>query len=417
MGRFGFMAILRNLKSIESLRIPSFRMYFCSRLCDAAARNIWQMSLVLLMYRLTHSATLLGVLILAQSIPLLVVTPLAGAIADRVQKKYIIQISGAIDMVIALGVASGLALGYLSENNAGAWWILVFASFTDGIISSFKGPANDAMVVEVVGKGLITNAIALNQAGQNTLRLAAPVLAGILIDTYDFETVYYLMAVIYLASVIFMTLVPPTSKPFHSDTHILGDIGDGWRYIKQERNILFVLISIFCIVILSMPYRQLLPIFTEDILKVGATGLGLLQGVSGAGAIIGAIILASLPNDRRRGAMMLLSSFFLGLALVFFSFSTSWYFSLAIMVVVGIGQTGRMTLPVALLQYYAKSEYRARVMSFYGVEFGLSSFGSFLAAILAESIGVQWSVGGLALVLAILSLLALVFIPRLRNLN
>lgn len=369
------------------------------------------------MYRLTGSATLLGVLVVARAVPLLLVSPIAGAIADRMQKKYLIQISGLVDMALALGIAFGLTSGYLSSNNPGSWWVLIVASLIDGIATSFKGPTSDALIVEVVGENLITNAVALNQVGQNTLRLAAPVIAGILIDAYDFYVVYFLMAAIYFAAVVLMSFLPPTSRPFHSETHILGDIKDVWQYIKQERNILFVLISVFCIVLLSMPYRQLLPIFTEDILKVGGTGLGLLQGVSAGGAILGGIIMAFLPNNKRRGVMMLTSAFILGISLVFFSFSTSWYFSLALMVLVGIGQAGRMTLPVAMLQYYTKSEYRARVMSFYGVEFGLSSFGTFFAAILAANIGVEWAVGGLALGLAALSVLALVFVPRLRILD
>jgi MFS family permease len=411
------MPILRNLKAIDSLRIASFRTYFFSRLCDAAAMNIRQMSLGFLMYRLTGSATLLGILVVARAVPLLVVSPIAGAIADRVQKKYIIQISGLVDMALALGIAFGLTSGYLSSNNPGSWWVLIVASLLDGIVTSFKGPTSDAMVVEVVGENLITNAVALNQVGQNTLRLAAPVIAGILIDAYDFYVVYFLMAAIYFAAVVLMSFIPPTSKPFRSETHILGDIKDVWQYIKQERDILFVLISVFCIVLLSMPYRQLLPIFTEDILKVGGTGLGLLQGVSAGGAILGGIIMAFLPNNKRRGIMMIFSAFVLGISLVFFSFSKSWYFSLGLMVLVGIGQAGRMTLPVAMLQYYTKSEYRARVMSFYGIEFGLSSFGTFFAAILAANIGVEWSVGGLALGLAVLSILALVFVQRLRRLD
>jgi len=392
-------------------------MYFFSRLCDAAAMNIRQMSLGFLMYRLTDSATLLGVLVVARAIPLLLVAPFAGAIADRVQKKYIIQISGVVDAMLVLGVALGLTSGFLSGENPNSWWVLIGVSMVDGIVTSFKGPSSDAMIVEVVGENLITNAIALNQVGQNTLRLAAPVIAGILIDAYDFYVVYYLMTFIFLVAVVLMKFIPPTSKPPGSDTHILGDIKDAWQYIKQERDILYVLISVFCIVLLSMPYRQLLPIFTEDILKVGGTGLGLLQGVSGGGAILGGIIFAFLPNNKKRGMMMLIGSAILGIALVLFAFSTSWYFSLALMVAVGIGQAARMTLPVALLQYYTKNEFRARVMSFYGVEFGLSSFGTFIAAILAENIGVEWSVGGLALGLVALSVLAFFFVPRVRNLD
>jgi len=392
-------------------------MFFFSRICDSAAVNIRQMSLGLLIYRLTDSPTILGVLVLARAVPLLVVTLLAGAIADRSQKKYVIQAAGAVDILLALAVVFSLASGYLSVENAGSWWVLIAVSFVDGITTSFKGPASDAIVVEVVGEKLITNAVALAQVGQNTLRLAAPVIAGAIIDSYGFEIVYEVMAGIYLVAVLFMVFIPATSKPVKSNTHILNDIKEVWLYITREKRIFLVLLAVFVITLFSMPYRQLLPIFTEDILKVSATDLGILQGVSAGGAIFGGIVIASLPANKKRGALMLISGLLLGSALVVFSFSTSWTLSLAMMVVVGLGQAGRMTLPVAILQYYTKSEYRARVMSFYGVEFGLSSFGTFFAAALAEGIGVEWSVGGLAIILIAGIVLAFFLVPLLRRLD
>ena len=253
--------------------------------------------------------------------------------------------------------------------------------------------------------------------GQNTLRLAAPVIAGIIIDSYGFEMVYEVTAGIYLLAVLFMVFVPATSKPVKSNTHIFNDIKEVWLYIVKEKRILLILLAVFVITLLSMPYRQLLPIFTEDILKVSATSLGVLQGVSAAGAIVGGIAIASLPSNKNRGALMLLGGLILGISLVVFSFSTSWSLSLAMMLVIGLGQAGRMTLPVALLQYYTKSEYRARVMSFYGVEFGLSSLGTFFAAALAEGIGVEWSVGGLAIILIAGIVLAFLLIPGLKKLD
>jgi len=177
------------------------------------------------------------------------------------------------------------------------------------------------------------------------------------------------------------------------------------------------LIVVLCVVFFSMPYQQLLPIFTVDILHVGATELGLLQLVTGIGSIGGAIILASIPSNKKRGLLMLISGLVLGVSLVVFSFSTVWVVSIALMIGVGLGQAGRMTLPVALLQTYTRPEYRARVMSFYGIEFGISMFGTFFAAILVDTLGVQWSVGGMALILVILSVIALLFLPRLRKLD
>ncbi len=411
------MPLFPKIKALESLRIASFRMFFTSRLCDSAAVNIRQISMGLLIYRLTESPLILGGLVLARAIPLMVVALLAGAIADRSQKKYVIQIAGAVDVLIVLAVFFSLTSGYLSVENAGSWWVLIAVSFVDGITTTFKGPSTDAIIVEVVGEKLITNAVALAQVGQNTLRLAAPVIAGAIIDHLGFEIVFEVMAGIYILAVLFMTFVPAASKPVPSNKPIIHDIKEVWHYITKEKHIFLVLMVVLAITLFSMPYRQLMPIFTEDILKVSATDLGILQGVSAGGAIIGGLIIASLPTNKKRGLLMLLSGLILGIALVFFSFSTSWSLSLAMMVVVGLGQAGRMTLPVAILQYYTRSEYRARVMSFYGVEFGLSSLGTFFAAAMAEGIGVEWSVGGLAIILIAGTVVAFFVLPKLRNLD
>jgi len=405
------------IKAVDSLKNPAFRMFFMSRLFNALGMNIRQFSMSLLMYRLTDSPAFLGILILGRAVPLLLVSPLAGALADRFEKKTLIQYASIADVMIAAGIGASLTTGFLSADNPGSWWFLVAMAFCDGVSTVFKGPSTDAMIIEVVGEKLITNAIAINLAGQNTLRLIGPVAAGAAVDVYGFEPVYYGMAVIYAFSWLFMVFVPYTGRRASAGSNIIKDIGDVVGYVKKESNILYVLVAVLCMVFFSMPYQQLLPIFTEDILKVGATELGLLQLMTGAGSIGGAILLASLPSNKKRGLLMLISGIILGVSLAFFSFSKVWVFSLALMVGVGLGQAGRMTLPVALLQTYTRPEYRARVMSFYGVEFGLSSFGTFFAAILVEALGVEWSVGGMAIILVVLSAAALMFISRLRKLD
>jgi MFS family permease len=130
----------------------------------------------------------------------------------------------------------------------------------------------------------------------------------------------------------------------------------------------------------------------------------------------GALVLASLPN-KKRGALLLLSGIILGIGLMVFSFSKSYHFSLAIVIIIGIGQAGQVILPLTLLQSYTKDEYRGRVLSLYGMELGVSSFGAFVAGILAAAMGVQWAVGGLALLLVIATLLVSVFLPYLRKLD
>jgi MFS family permease len=353
---------------------------------------------------------------LANALPILCLTLFGGAIADRVQKKYVLLIGRASSAAISLGVALTLTLGYLSPEHAGSWWILIAASVLQGSIMGLMMPSHQAIIREIVSGEQLMNAIALNTLGMNSLRLLAPAAAGFLIAAFDFEAVYYVMTGMYLVAVVFITFMPPTGKITIHGGGTLVDIIEGLKYIRQKTNILLILVLTLFAIVLSMPYMTLMPIFTEDILKVGATGMGVLISVSGVGAIIGSLVLASLPN-KKRGLMFLASGLILGLALTSFSFSNSWLLSLSMIAFVGLGQAVRATVSSTLLQYYTEDEYRGRVISIYQMDFGLMGFGSFAAGLLAETIGVQWALGSFAMVLTLLFILALVFIPRIRRLD
>jgi predicted MFS family arabinose efflux permease len=260
------------------------------------------------------------------------------------------------------------------------------------------------------------NAVSLNALGMNVLRLVAPALAGFLIDAFDFASVFYVMTLMNLYAMIFMFLIPRTSPINARVSSIMGDIREGFQYILREKTIRIILLFNLVAVVFSMPYQQLLPIFVDDILKVGATGMGVLMSVSGAGAMVGSLILASLPN-KNRGLILLISGLICGVSLIVFSASTIWGLSLAIIVIVGLGQTGRMTMSNTLLQTYVEGKYMGRVMSIFNMEWGLVSLGTFAAGLMAEAAGVQIVVGGFALALTVLSLLTLFFAPKIRQLN
>jgi MFS family permease len=213
-----------------------------------------------------------------------------------------------------------------------------------------------------------------------------------------------------------MAILPHTSRITTGSVNVLAEVKEGFRYIRGQTTILFVLSFLLLGIVLSMPYSLLMPAFCEDILKVSATGMGILLSVSGAGAVVGSLVLASLPN-RRRGLMLIGSSLLLSLALTAFSFSASWNTSLALIIFVGLGQSGQMTLAGTLIQYYVDPVYLGRVMSILMMQFGLISFSTFAAGVLAEAVGVQWAVGGFAMGLILLSVLVLAFVPRLRNLD
>jgi len=166
----------------------------------------------------------------------------------------------------------------------------------------------------------------------------------------------------------------------------------------------------------GMPLMQLIPMITDDILNVGASGMGILLSVSGLGAIIGSLGLASIPS-RKRGIIMLTGGIIMGTALVVLAFSKWWAVSLAVVVFVGMGQTVHRASGNSLIQNYTEPEYRGRVLSFMMMGIGFSSLGTFFAGLMAESVGIQWAIGSLAALLVIVSAMLFVFTGRLRKLE
>ncbi|MEE8353630.1 MAG: MFS transporter [Dehalococcoidales bacterium] len=408
--------------TFRSFTNPVFRLFFGAQMGQMAAMNMQMMARVLLVKHLTESPAMAGLVTVAYMLPMLLLSVFGGIIAERVQKKYVIAIGQVSTAVFALVIAFALMAGYLSKEVPGSWWILVVASVFQGATGGLMMPARQAIMPEIVGgtKELL-NAISLSNLGSNALRIVSPAAAGFLIDGlgidgFGFPAIYLAIAGCYLVATAFALALPRTGTIGRRGSGTFADIVAGFRYVRNEKTLLWLLGFSLLTVVLSMPYIQLMPFIAEDILGKGASGMGWLLSISGVGAIAGSLVLASLPN-RKRGLMLLISGVIMGGALVAFAASSSWPLSLAIMVLVGLGQTGRMTLSNTLVQYYVADEYRGRVMSIYTMNFGFAAFGVFAAGMMAESMGVQWAVGGFAGALLVLSALAFFVVPRIRRLD
>jgi predicted MFS family arabinose efflux permease len=370
----------------------------------------------LLIYRLTGSPALLGTMSLVSAAPMIAISVFGGAFADRMQKKRILITGLLCSSVVSLGIALSLATGLLSRENPGSWWIIMVASIIQGTIMGLMMPALQAIIPEIVSREQLMNAVALNTLGMNVLNLTAPGIAGFMIDAFDFKAVYYTMTGFYICAAFFIAFIPGRNRMVARESNILADIQQGFGYIRKDSLILFVLAFTLIVVVLSMPYQQLLPIFVDDILKVGATGMGVLMSVSGAGALIGSVILAALPN-KKRGLMLLGSGIIAGIALVVFSFSSRWTLSLAFIFFVGLSQTFRMTIGSTLLQAYTEGVYMGRVMSILNMQWGFMSICTFVAGMLAEVAPIQWVLGSMAMLLSVLSILSFIFVPGIRKID
>jgi len=403
-------------KTFDSFKFPAYRIYFGAMASQWVAMNMQMVVRSLLIYRITGSGAILGSMSLAHAIPMLILSLLGGVFADRLAKKNILLIGEAGMFFVSLGIAVTLTTGYLSIDNPGSWWLLIASSFVQGTIMGLMMPATMAIIPELVDSKQLTNAISLSNLSMNTFRLVAPAITGFLVDAFDFDFVYYTQAAMYVLAVTFAAFLPGTKKTAAPTGNPLEEIKEGFRYVRKETIVfLIVIFSVFC-TIFGMPFTNLLPIFTEDILKVGATGLGVLMSVTGAGSLLISLVMASMP-DRKRGLMMVLSGLIMALALVSFSFSQWWYPSLVLMAFYGIGHTGQMTLSTILIQSYVEANYRGRVVSLQMMAFGFASFGTFLAGFLSDAIGIQWSIGGMAIALVIVCFIMLFLAPDLRKLD
>ena len=408
---------MRNLRTFKSFKNPVFALYFGGLLGQMVGINMQMMTRSFLIYELTGSAFILGVMSLFFAVPMVLLSLFGGVVADRIQKKYIMLYGQAASAIVSAAVGFMLLTGYLSTENPWSWWILGISSFFQGIIMALMMPAMQAIIPEIVEDEDLMNAISLNTMGTNALRLLAPAAAGFLIDYVGYEAVYFTTAIAYLISVVFIVFLPKTSTIKKTTTNVLSSIKEGIKYLKSEKTILLVMVFTLVITILAMPFQQLLPIFVVDILHKTPQAGGFLMSVSGIGSIISSLILASLPN-KKRGLMMLIGNIILGVALFSFALSTSYPLSLVLIGFVGVGQMVQMALGTTLIQYYSDPVYLGRLMSIMMMQFGLMSFSTFIAGALTELTGnVQWAIGGLALILVVLSISAIIFVRRIRNLE
>lgn len=368
----------------------------------------------LLVYRLTGSAAILGVLALATAMPQLLLSLVGGTMADRFQKKRLIQIGQLVAGFMAVVVAVSLTTGYMSPQHPGSWWVLLLTSVMQGAFNAIALPARQAIIPQLVGREMVMNALALNTMGTNVFRLIAPAAAGFLIDGIGFAAVFYIMAGLYFMAVFLTAFIPAGPRTVSQGRSTVADVRDGLSYIWGQRTIFIILLYAILYIVLFMPYQMMLPIFADTIIKVGATGLGILQSVSSVGALAASLALASIPT-RRGGTLILVGGMIAGFGLVVLASSHSWYLSLAAMFVIGAGQAGHSTALVTTLQKLSDANYLGRVMSILMMNQGLSGLGTFFVGILAESIGVQWAIGGFAVILILLSIYFILFLPRLRK--
>ncbi|HLV88024.1 MAG TPA: MFS transporter [Candidatus Sulfotelmatobacter sp.] len=369
---------------VRALRHRNYRLFFGGQGISLIGTWMTRVATGWLVYRLTGSAFLLGIVSFASQIPILFLGPFAGVWVDRLNRHRVLVVTQFLSMLESFALA-GLALAKIITVEE-----VILLNLFQGAINAFDMPARQAFVIEMVEDPQdLGNAIALNSSLVNAARLIGPSVAGLLIagvgEGYCFliDGISY-MAVI--ASLLAMQVAPRARD--HTEKSVLFELREGWEYVRGSRPIWSILLLLALISLVGMPYTTLMPIFAGRILHGGAHTLGFLMAAVGVGALTGAITLAARKTVLGLGRVIPMTAAGFGAGLVGFGASRSFWLSMILLVGTGYCFMQQMASSNTILQTIVENTKRGRVMSFYAIAFqGVAPFGSLIAGAIAARIG------------------------------
>ena len=340
-----------------------------------------------LVYRLTDSSLLLGAVGFAGQIPVFLVAPLGGIVADRYHRQRVVIGTQVASMLLAF-VLAALTLTHIVTVPE----IFVLAALL-GVVNAFDIPGRQSFLVDMVGKEDLMNAIALNSSMFNGARVIGPAVAGILVAKIGEGWCFFANAVSYIAVIIGLLMMRVERRPSAPAASPLAHIVEGFRFVRRTAPIRALLLLLGLISLVAMHYTVLMPIFADRILHGGARGLGILMGATGIGALLGALTLATRTGVYGLGKWVTFSCAGFAVSLVVFAFSRSFWLSTVLLVPVGFCMMLEMSSSNTLIQAMVPDHLRGRVMSVYSMMFmGMAPFGALFGGSLADRIGAPLTV-------------------------
>ena len=401
------------LKTIlYSLRYRNYRLFFAGQSISLVGTWMQMVAISWLVYRLTNSALLLGLVGFFSQIPSFVLTPFTGVFIDRWNRHRILVITQTLSMIQAFVLAFLTLTGTINILS------IILLSLSLGLINTFDMPARQAFVIELVEKKEdLPNAIALNSSLVNIARFIGPAVAGLLVAAVGEGFCFLINGISYVAVIIaLLSLKVNKITKRVSINNIPKEIKEGFKYSFGFAPIRSILLLLGLVSLIGMPYLVLMPIFAKDILHGGAQTLGFLMAAAGIGALVGGIYLASRKSVLGLVKILTFATGIFGLGLIIFAFSKNLYFSLSMMLVSGFGMLLQIAASNTLLQTITEDDKRGRVMSFFTMAFmGMSPFGNLIAGATADKIGAPNTVlisGGICIIGAIIFLTRL---PSIRK--
>ena len=395
----------------RSLRHRNYRLFFSGQSVSLIGTWMQRVALPWVVYRMTGSEVLLGVVGFAGTIPSFLLAPFAGVMIDRWSRYRVMLVTQIISMIQA-GILAWLSL----SGNLEIWHILAL-SLALGCINSFDMPARHSFVIDMVGgKEDIGNAIALNSMMFNGARLIGPSVAGIVLASVGEGACFLINAVSYtfvISSLMMMNVKETREKK--ERVPISHEMKEGLDYIFGFAPIKHIILLLGLVSLMGASYQVLMPVYAKDVLQGDSHTYGFLMGGAGAGALLGAIYLASRDKVLQLGRLIPAATALLSAGLIAISLSNSFVISMFMIFFTGLGMMAHTAASNTIIQTIADDDKRGRVMSFYTMALmGTAPFGSLLAGWMAKVIGTPWTIfiGGAACLIG-----ALVFFRRLPELK
>lgn len=409
--------------TFPALAKPDFRKFWLGMQPAIMANQMGMIATGYAAFTLTGSATVLGLVSSAMSLPMLLLALVGGVVADRVARRRVILASQGAMCVSAVGVAASAFAGMLDV------WQLVAFGLVQGAGFSFNMPARQAYVADLVGPDLLRSAISLQNAGMNFNRIAGPSLAGMLLafPLLGVGGTFAVMVILYCLAIATVVQLPPGHPAPISDAAHAGErpgrgeptsgiaqLVEGLRYLASSPRLLLILVVGFFPMVIGMPYQTLLPLFAERVHNVGATGLGVLSAAAGVGALGGSLVIAAGSRQPAPARLQMLMGAGLGLGLIGYGLAPGFVVAVLLVAVVGATSAAFMALNNTLLMVNTEPRLYGRVMSVYLLTFGFAPAATIPAGWLADQIGGPATVAGSgAIVLAVI--LAACALPAYRR--
>ena len=405
---------LGGLRMFQALQYREYRLIWYAQIFASQATWMDQVARGWLLYELTDSSLQLGLVRGVQAIPILLLSPVAGSVADRYSRKNQVLVAQIVDGLLFAIVAALIFTGQIAP------WHVYVTAFGMSIMQSFQQPARAAMVGDAVPVQHVTNAIGLNSIIFNVARSGGPAFAGMLIAAVGTGGAYTAQAACYFLATIWtmqLSSQRTDSRPRSGHGHdesFLQSIIEGWKFAWRNEAVRASLMIVVCASIFIIPFMTLLPVFARDILHVGATGQGLLLSAMGVGALFSSFLIASFGDRVPRINVMLTGVSIYGIIIAAFAISPWFEVSVILMGLVGVVHVTSHALAQTVIQTYSPAEFRGRTMALYHMTHVILLVGGILIGALASSIGAQWATACLSLLGAASMAVIYFALPRAR---